>query len=72
MTQNEVGGDIDEEVAMLLIAFGLGVVIGVAIVMGLLRLTATTNPAGCMLVFGGFFFLLFWFLLVMPWFLWVD
>ena len=54
---------------MLIIALGLGVIIGVAVIIGLLRLTATTNPTGCILVFGSLLFLLLWMLLVTPWLL---
>lgn len=52
---------------MLVITFGLGIVVGIALIIGFLRLTATTNPAGCILALGGLILLLFWFGLVIPW-----
>lgn len=52
---------------MLVITFVLGVIVGVAIIIGLLRMTATTDPTGCIVVFGGLLFLIIWMLLVIPW-----
>jgi hypothetical protein len=55
-----------EEATMLVITFSLGIVVGIVLIIGFLRLTATTNPAGCILALGGLIFLLFWFGLVIP------
>jgi hypothetical protein len=52
---------------MLVITFVLGVIVGVAIIIGLLRMTATTDPTGCIVVFGSLLFLIIWMLLVIPW-----
>ena len=52
---------------MLAIAFGFGVIIGAVIIIGLLRMTATTDPTGCIVVFGSLLFLIIWMLLVIPW-----
>lgn len=54
---------------MLVVTFGLGVIAGVGVIIGLLRLTATTNPAGCVLALGSLVFLIFWLALVIPWFI---
>ncbi|MBN1217610.1 MAG: hypothetical protein JXM69_01675 [Anaerolineae bacterium] len=38
--------------------FGLGIVVGIVVVVGLLRLTMATEPAGCVITFGFVFCLL--------------
>lgn len=53
---------------MLVITFVFGVIVGVAIIIGLLRMTATTDPTGCIVVFGSLLFLILWMLLAIPWF----
>lgn len=52
---------------MLVITFGLGVVVGAALVISLLRLTATTNPAGCIVALYILVLLIFGLGLVIPW-----
>lgn len=52
---------------MLVIAFGFGVIMGAVIIISLLQMTATTDPTGCIVVFGSLLFLIIWMLLVIPW-----
>ena len=51
----------------MLLMFGLGIVIGVFIVVGLLRATMSTDPTGCILVFGSIIFLVVWLVIFVPW-----
>jgi hypothetical protein len=38
--------------------FGLGILTGIVVIVGLLRLTMREEPTGCVVIFGSFFFLL--------------
>lgn len=51
--------DNNEETAML-ITFGLGIVVGIVIVIGLLRMTCQEEPTGCIILLGSLCFLLCW------------
>lgn len=42
----------------MLIMFGLGILAGIVVITGLLRLTMREEPAGCVVIFGSLFFLL--------------
>jgi hypothetical protein len=44
--------------------FGLGIVTGILIVVGILRLTMREEPTGCLIVFGGLFLLLLLILII--------
>jgi len=48
----------------MLVAFGIGIVIGGLAVVGLLKLTMREEPTGCFLVFGILFLLLLAFLII--------
>ncbi len=52
---------------MLVMTFTLGIIVGITLVVGLLRLTATTNPAGCIAALGGLVFFIVGLGLVIPW-----
>ncbi len=42
----------------MLITFGIGFLVGVLAIIGLLKMTKREEPTGCIVVFGGFFFLI--------------
>ena len=50
----------------MLALFGIGVVVGILLVVGVLKLTMREEPTGCLVVFGGLFLLLFLLLIVPP------
>lgn len=51
----------------MLLMLGLGVIIGVFVVVAVLRATMSTDPTGCILVFGSIFFILVWLVIFIPW-----
>jgi hypothetical protein len=44
----------------MLVAFGLGIFIGIFIVIGLLKMTCQAEPTGCLILFGILCFLFCW------------
>ena len=52
---------------MILIVFGTGIFVGVALIAALLRATMTTDPTGCAIVLGIIFTLLATLLVALPW-----
>jgi hypothetical protein len=54
-----------KEVIMVVI-FGLGLVVGVLVVLGLLRLTAQAEPTGCIILLCTLAVLVCWALLLLP------
>ncbi|MCB0193104.1 MAG: hypothetical protein KDJ65_14265 [Anaerolineae bacterium] len=49
------------------VMLGLGIVIGILIVVAVLRATMSTDPTGCILVFGSIIFIVVWLLIFIPW-----
>lgn len=51
----------------MLLMFSLGIFIGVFMVIGLLRATMSTDPTGCISVFGSIMFVVVWLVIFVPW-----
>lgn len=51
----------------MLITFGIGIVVGLLLIVGVIKLTMGENPTGCMVLFGLLIFFVFWSALLMRW-----
>ncbi|MCB0213003.1 MAG: hypothetical protein KDJ52_26910 [Anaerolineae bacterium] len=51
----------------MLAMLGLGIVMGIFIVVAILRATMSTDPTGCILIFGSLIFIVVWLVIFIPW-----
>ena len=56
----------------MLAALGIGIVIGVLLVIGLLKLMMSEDPSGCLILFGLLIFFVIWSGLVARWLVFVG